>query len=92
MKIVVLHCASLVHILRLDRYNSTIYRGDSFSRVDVIRNPDLSIKREFIPKKLTFTPTEAFAELHGAAKPYDWRLNLPDVACHRERVCASSRS
>ena len=70
----------LVHVVRLDRFNSTTYRADSRSKVDVLRCPEYNIKRELVAKKITFGNTEIFVEVHSAAK---WYL-LMCVMCLRK--------
>ena len=60
----------LVHVARLQPFSDTIYRGDSTSLVDVLRNPQQSVIRELVVKGCTFTPTTAYVEFSTATRKY----------------------
>ena len=65
------HACLSVHVIRLQRFNSTVYKGASDSYVDVLRSPETSIFRELTLKSCKFYPLEAVVEIHTAAKTYN---------------------
>ena len=65
----------LVHVIRLDFFNSNQYRGDVLSTVDVVRDVDKHIRAELSVKKCQFLAMEGFFTLHEDACKYDMRFS-----------------
>ena len=59
-----------VHIIRLDYFSSDRYRGDVFSKVDVVRDPHEHIRAELPVKSCDFLAMEGLFTLYSDASKY----------------------
>ena len=59
-----------VHIIRLEFFSSDRYRGDVFSKVDVVRDPHQHIRAELPVKRYDFLAMEGLFTLHHGASKY----------------------